>query len=175
MNQKELFIKTLEDLERKSQSQDWYDVLLTSGLTYKLLFDEHPLVDEINKEKKKIFFEVNDESPPNDPSLVFWSVEDGFDPQTSVPHLTKIIRVNRDGLYGRQIMVIESEIITVKELIRFLRNKQGGVHNDNISLTEKDKILKELQATFRIGGVAAGLRSMGAISRVVVRGLSFLK
>jgi hypothetical protein len=175
MDKKALFLKSLEDLEGKSQSQDWYDMLLISGLVYKLLYDEHPLVDEINTTKTKISFEINDRQLPNDPSLVFYSIEDGFDPQTSVPHLTKSIIVNKDGLYSRQIMIINSEVFTVKELIRFLRNKQGGVHTDNVSLTDKDILLKDIQTTLGIGGVSAGLRLMRAISRVVVRGLHPLK
>lgn len=175
MNQKALFLKTLDDLEQKSQSQDWYDMLLISGLIYKLLYDEHSLVDEVNNAKMKISFEVNDRQLPNDPSLVFYSIEDGFDPQTSAPHLIKIVTVNKDGLYARKIMIVNSEVYTVKELIRFLRNKQGGVHNDNVSLSDKDVILKDIQTTLGIGGVFAGLRLMQAISRVVVKGLQPLK
>jgi len=49
MDKKALFLKSLEDLERKSQSQDWYDMLLISGLVYKLLYDDHPLVDEMKE------------------------------------------------------------------------------------------------------------------------------
>lgn len=175
MNQKELFLKTLEDLEQKSKSNDWYDMLLISGLIYKLLYDEHPIINEINIGKIKISFEINDRQPPDSHSLVFWSVEDGFDPQTSVPQLTKIICVDKDELYARKIMIINSEIVTVKDLIRFLRNKQGGVHNDNVSLSDKDKILKDLQATLTIGGVNAGLRLMRAISRIIINGLESLK
>jgi hypothetical protein len=175
MNQKALFLRTLEDLNQKSQSGDWYDMLLISGLIYKLLYDTHPLVDENNPTKAKIFFEVNSKEPPKDPFLAFWSIEDGFDPETSVPHLAKPIKVDRQGLYARQVMIINSETINIKDLIRFLRNKQGGVHNDNISLTDKDKILKELQGRFGIMGVPAGLRLMRAISRVVAKGLIFLR
>ncbi|MHB8913450.1 MAG: hypothetical protein ACYC4I_00335 [Minisyncoccota bacterium] len=175
MDTKQLFEKTLKDLIEKSQSNDWYDMLLISGLIYKLLYDEHPLVDEVNITKQKVVFDVNDRDIPNDQSLVFYSIEDGFDPETSVPHLTNIISVDKNALYARKVMVINGEIITVKELIRFLRNKQGGVHSDNMSLTDKDKVLKELQTSFSVGGVNAGFRLMRAISRVVVKGLSPLK
>lgn len=175
MDKEALFLKSIEDLEKKSQSEDWYDMLLISGLLYKLLYDEHPLVDEINTTRIKISFEINDRQLPNDPSLSFYSIEDSFDPQTSVPHITKPITVNKDSLYARQIMIINSEVFTVKELIRFLRNKQGGVHNDNLSLTDKELLLKDIQTTLGIGGVSAGLRLMRVISRVVVRGLRPLK
>lgn len=175
MDQKELFLKSLDDLEQKSQTHDWYDMLLISGLIYKLLYDKHPLVDEVNERKIKITFEINDRQLPNDSSLVFYSIEDGFDPQTSVPHLTNSITVNKDSLYARKIMIANSKIFTVKELIRFLRNKQGGVHIDNMSLIDKDVLLKDIQKTLGIGGVPAGLRLMRTISRIVVKGLQPLR
>ena len=175
MDTKNIFLKTIEDLESKSQSQDWYDMLLLAGLIYKLLYDEHPLVDEINISKPKVTFVVNDRLVPSDPSLMFYSIEDGIDPEISVPHLTKPIEVDRSGLYARPVMVVNGEVITIKDLIRFLRNKQGSVHFDDVSLTAKDKILKEIQASLFIGGVNSGLRLMRAISRVVVKGLEPLK
>jgi hypothetical protein len=49
------------------------------------------------------------------------------------------------------------------------------VHIDNVSLSDKEKLLKELQATLFIGGVKAGLKLMTAIARIVVKGLSPLK
>lgn len=175
MDSKSLFLKTLEDLEEKSQSQDWYDMLLLSGLIHKLLYDQHPLVDALNTSNQQIIFSVNNRQLPKDSSLVFYSIEDGIDPDTSVPHLTKIVQMDKNGLYQQPVMVVNSEIITIKDLIRFLRNKQGSVHVDEVSLTDKDKLLKELQATLFVGGVNSGLRLMRAIARVVVKGLNPLK
>ncbi len=175
MNTKELFLKTLEDLEKKSQSQDWYDMLLISGLIYKLLYDKHPMVYEVNTSKIPISFEVNDMKLHTDPSLMFSSVEDAFDPQTTPPPFAKPMIVNTQVLYSREVMTIGPEILTVKDLIKFLRNKQGGVHYDNVASVDKEPVLKELQETMGIAGVTAGLRLMRAISRVVVRGLQPLK
>lgn len=175
MDTNQLFKKTLDDLREKSQSSDWYDMLLISSLIYKLLYDPHPLVDEVNLAKQKIIFLVNQRNVPTDPSLMFWSVEDGLDPDTSVPHLTKSVEVDRAGLYSQPVMVVNGISITVKELIRFLRNKQGSVHFDGVSLSDRDKILKEIQSTLFIGGTNAGLRLMRAISRVVVKSLDQLK
>lgn len=171
MDKKQLFKKTLEDLKIKSQSNDWYDMLLISGLIYKLLYDEQPLVNEVKNKNLKISFKINNRVIPSDPSLIFWSIEDGFDPETSVSHLTNIIEIDKEELYRRPVMIVKGEIITVKDLIKFLRNKQGGVHNDTVKLTDKDKILKDLQENFFIGGVNLGLRLMRAISRVIIKGL----
>lgn len=150
-------------------------MLLLSGLVYKLLYDRHPLVDVANTSGQQIVFSVNDRKLPTDPTLVFYSIEDGIDPDTSVPHLTNAVRMDRNGLYQQPVMVVKGEAITVKDLIRFLRDKQGSVHADNVSLTDKDKLMKELQATLFIGGTNSGLRLMRAIARVVIKGLNPLK
>lgn len=168
-----LFIKTLEDLETKSKSNDWYDMLLMAGLVYKLLYDQHPLLQAVSN--SQVLFDISVSNPPAMPGLVFWSVEDGIDPETCVPGLKRVESVDKSGLYTQVILVSNGENFSVKDLIRFLRNKQGGVHVDNVTLEDREKILKEIQNTIAIGGAAAGLRLMRAISRVVVRGLTPVK
>lgn len=168
--EKELFNKTLEDLRNKSKSNDWYDMLLISSLVYKLLYDQHPLINKV-AENKTIKFEINNRKPPGILGLTFWSVEDGIDPDTSAPRLLNRKIVTKDGLYTQIVMLVNGEIFTIKDLIKFLRNKQGAVHSDTISLNEKESILKDIQNTLTIGGVAAGLRLMRAISRIVLKAL----
>ena len=176
MNKDFLFIKTLGDIEKKMKSHDEYEILMISGLLRKLLLDGNPLIHQVNKSRKlKISFTVNDRKPPvGNKSLVFWSIEDGFDPDTSVPHLTKPVEVNKDQLLRRQIMIINGEMITVLDLIKFLSNVQGGVHAgkpENI----KEATLKEAQRYLGIGGLPAGIRSILSISRVIIKGLEPLR
>lgn len=40
-----LFLKTLEDLEKRVNQQDPYQILGASALIRKLFLDDHPLVD----------------------------------------------------------------------------------------------------------------------------------
>ena len=149
---------------------------MISSLLRKLLLDDSPLIHQVNQDRKlKISFIVNDRQPPiGDKSLVFWSMADGFDPDTSVPHLRKPLEVNKDQLLKRQIMIINGETITVLDLIKFLNNVQGGVHAgrpENI----KETTLQEAQKYLGIGGLPAGIRSILSISRVVIKGLEPLR
>lgn len=176
MDKCQLFIKTLEDIEKKMESRDGYEILMISGLLRKLLLDDNPLFYQVNQNRKlKISFIVNDRRPPSgDKSLVFWSVEDGFDPDTSVPRFTKPLEVNKDQLLKRQIMIINGEVITVSDLIKFLSNVQGGIHAgrpENI----KETTLQEAQKYLGIGGLPAGIRSILSISRVIIKGLEPLR
>lgn len=176
MNKDFLFIKTLEDIEKKMKSKDGYEIFMISGLLRKLLLDDNPLIHQVNQNRKlKISFIVNDRQPPvGENSLVFWSMEDGFDPNTSVPHLVKPLEVNIDQLLKRQIMIINGEIITVSNLIKFLTNVQGGVHAGKPK-NKKEVALHEIQKYLGIGGLPAGIRSVLSISRVVIKGLEPLR
>lgn len=171
-----LFIKTIEDIEKKMKSRDGYEILMISGLLRKLLLDDNPLMHQVNQSRKlKISFIINDRQPPaGDKSLVFWSIEDGFDPDTSVPHLTKLVEVNKDQLLKRQIMIINGQIIMVLDLIKFLSHVQGGIHAGEPT-NSKETTLKEVQKYLGIGGLPAGIRSILSISRVVLKGLKPLK
>jgi len=176
MDKDQLFTKTLEDIEKKMKSRDEYEILMISGLLRKLLLDNNPLIYQVNQSRKlKISFIVNDRQPPvSDKSLVFWSVEDGFDPDTSVLHLTKPLEVNKDQLLKRQIMIINSEMVTVQDLIKFLSNVQGGVHAGRLE-NVKETTLQEAQKYLGIGGLPAGIRSILSISRVIIKGLKPLR
>ena len=171
-----LFLKTLEDLENKIKSKDAYEIFMAAGLLRKLLVDRSPLIDQVNKNRKlKILFTVNDRPvPAGDSSLEFWSIEDGFDPETSVPHLSKPIQVKRDQLLKRTIMLYRGETIKVLDLIKFISNVQGAIHTGKVK-KDKEEVLKEMQSYFSIGGLPAGVRILTAISRVVLKGLEPLR
>jgi len=176
MNPDQLFIRTLEDLESRLKSHDEYEILMIAGLLRKLLLDSNPLMDQVNRKKGlKIKFIINDRLPPSEePIPIFWSIEDGFDPNTCPPQLCMPIEVNKDQILKRPVLMYESHIITVKELISHTAHVQGAVHT-GMPKGQKDEALKELTEILGIGGLPAGLRLLRAISRVVLNSLEPLK
>jgi hypothetical protein len=170
MDKKHLFVRTLEDLEQKSSSQDPYDIILMSGLIFKLLFDSPPLISEVISQRGELNFTFSNKKPTIINGLVFWSIEDGFDPDTA--HAPVIVTTNKDTMYKSGVMIINGQEITVGDLIKYIRNVQGGVHIGSAK-NEKQEVLQKLELF--IGGLAVGLKLLSAISRVVVKGLSPLK
>lgn len=70
------------------------------------------------------------------------------------------------------MMKVEDNLITVRDLIRTLRNVSGGVHRGDPSQKEPNQeVITELQKQLFVGGAEVGLRSMRAIGRVVLKGL----
>jgi len=179
MNQIQLFLDTIKDLGKKSVSNEPYDLVLISGLIFKLLYDSPSLISQVNSSKIKIEFKINNRDPFSallpelNNALTFWSPEDGLDPETSIPHLSNPIIVNKDGLYKHRVLIVEGRNISLGELIKFIRNVKGGVHVGPPK--EEQLILAEIQKNFFIGGHAAGLHSMKAIARIVIKGLKPLQ
>jgi hypothetical protein len=174
MQKEILFIKTLEDIEKKMASQDAYEIFMIAGLLRKLLVDDFPLVNQINRVKKlKITFLINARKI-NDilKSATFYSMEDGFDPNTS--HMAETKEVNMDEMLSAHIMFINGEAISVRDLIKFISNVQGSIHAGQPK-NSKENMLVEVQKYFSIGGLPAGIRTLLSVSRVVLRGLDPLR
>ena len=172
----QLFLRTLEDLEARLKSRDWYEILHISVLLRRLVLDQNPLMDQVNRERRqRIKFTVNDRPfPPPGPIPDFHSVEDGFDPDTSVPHLRKPIEVSKGGLLSRPLIIYEGHTYTVKELIQHTAYVRGVLHTGEPK-NQKQIALQECRQIWEIGGLEAGLRLLQTIGRVVRKGLEPLR
>ena len=171
-----MFIKTLEDIETRLTSYDEYEILMVAGLLRKLLLDGDSLMNQVNRGKKlKITFTINDRKIPQASSdVVFWSIEDGLDPDTSVPLLCNPKEVNKDDLLKIPIILSNGKTINIKDLIQHMAHVEGAIH-PGIPKSDEEKILKGLGRILGIGGLPVGIRLLKAIARVVLRGLQPLR
>jgi hypothetical protein len=176
MTKEDLFLKSLEDIEKRAQSHDAYEILMIASILRKLLLDgAASLMYQVNnKHRIKVLFEINNRPAPVGTGVIIWSVQDGFDPQTSVPHLTEPLMVNLDQLLHKPVMLVSSEIITVADLVKYLSHVLGAVHAGKPS-GSKEKALEDIEQRFQVGGYSATIRSLLAISQVVLCGLQPLK
>ena len=49
MDKTSLFLKTLEDIKKKMNSRDGYEIFMIFPLLRKLLIDDYPLIDQVNE------------------------------------------------------------------------------------------------------------------------------
>lgn len=171
-----LFLDTLADLERRIASQDEYEILGSSALIRKLLLDEHPLVDQVNRQYRiKLLFDVTAprKLPAGLPEPMFSSVQDGIDPDTAPPFLRRIT-VSRDQLLAYVLLTINGQPYTLKDIVLFEAHVMGAVHAGSPK-EEKEKVLVEISDKFRFGGHRASLRQLQAVGRVASRGLKPLR
>jgi hypothetical protein len=76
------------------------------------------------------------------------------------------MEVTRDLLLSRLIMVYRGQEITVKNLVRYVAHVAGGVHL-YAPKNEQEPAVQSLANEMRIGGQAAGTRTLLAVGRVV--------
>ena len=108
--QEQLFIRTIEDLEKRIIDNDPYEILGASALIRKLFLDDNPLVNQVNRKYKiKLQFDVCPPTPDplGFPKPVVFSIQDGLDPETSMPGKT-ISKLNRDQFF--KVIVLISNV-----------------------------------------------------------------
>lgn len=178
MEKKRLFDNTIRDIEAKLKSNDPYEILMISALLRKLLLDSYPLMDQVNEERRlKITFKVN--TRPINPLLTeadFWSIQDGFDPDTS--HFSIAQDLSRDKMLERRVLKSDGHWFTVRDLIDFLSNVGGAVHAGKPD--DKQKVLQGISSKLRIGvnfqsDLTPVIRATMSIARVVIKGLQPLR
>ncbi len=173
MNETEnLFLRTLDDIERRLTEADPYEILMMSALIRKLFLDDNPLVDQVNRAHRvKLNFEIGVaiSRPSDDPSVVFWSEQDGLDPDTAPPFKQRTI-VDRDRFFQTIVTVANGHRYSVRDVVQFEANIMGGVHAGSPQ-TEKEAVLKSIDSSISVGGYASSLRQLKAIARVILKAL----
>ena len=151
-----LFIKTIDDLKLKSNSNDEYDLLMSSTLIRKLLIDGNIcLVHPVNKPiRLKVKFHVTDSKRVLEHSnntneiflnkrfVDFWSIADGLDPDTQIMK-APIINVSIDKFLTLPVIQILEKRYSIKEIVLFFANSMGGVHRGNFK--EYETVLVSLK------------------------------
>ena len=171
--QEQLLIRTIEDLGKRITDNDPYEILGASALIRKLFLDDNPLVNQVNRKYKlKLQFDVclPTPDPPGFPKPVVFSIQDGFDPETSRPGKT-ISKLTRDQFFKVVVLIIKGKEYSIKDIILFEAHIMGGVHAGAPN-SEKEKILEQLNSQLSIGGYASSLRQLQAIWRVILRAVN---
>jgi hypothetical protein len=179
MRAEELFIHTLDDLEDRVRGPlPEYRVLGIAGLLRKLLIDDSPLVDQVNRHhRQRLMFVVSDsrhyEELVKSMGATFMTAEDGIDPEGAPPGFGRL-ELNRSQFLSHRAMLTQKEEISVADLIQHGANVGGAIHLSDPRKPAHKEISK-WAAQFSPGGYPAGTRSLQAIGRVVLRTLEPLR
>lgn len=173
-----LFLETLNDLANRVQHpRTEYEALVSTALLRKLLLDSPTLVDVINRERRlKIRYLANVRPPAwklvgGEPPVAY-AIEDGFDPETAFR--AEPARLSRDQLLSQIVALYRGQEITVRDLLVYAAHTAGGVHFDP-PRTDQERAAQALGEQMRVGGHPAGIRTLLAVGRVVVRALEPLR
>jgi hypothetical protein len=180
MQADQLFLRTLEDLDRRTMVGDEYEALLAAGLLRKLLLDEVPLVHQVNRyRRERIRFRINGETPLESAILedgpVFWAISDAIDPD-AFPALGLSVPVDAklDQFLARTVMVVRGERLSVGDLIKQVAHIDGAVHKGRPA-NAREELLDEMSGFMFFRDLPSTVHHVQLIGRIVVRGLTPLR
>jgi hypothetical protein len=169
----ELFVRTLNDLDSKTRSNDPYDILMIAGLVRKLLLDDYPLADQVNrKTKHKIRFEVGSEPAfVKMLSTATYIHGDAIDGKTA-PGPTELL--SKKEFLRFTIVISDGVRYSVKDVIKFAAHVSGAIHKTSPS-TDAERSLQTIDSHFRFGRHSPSALQLRAIGRTVLNGLAPLR
>lgn len=168
-----LFVKTLEDIQKRLEITDTYETLRVSGLLRQLLFDSQPLVNQVNRYfRQSIRFEVMDAPPypANLPApMIHWKSVYISDLPT-----VKTKRISLQDFLKVECLIYQGINYNVQDIIKACAHQRGGVHHENPQ-TDEGKLLLELDDLAQFGGWEPTLLSLRGIAKVVLNALEPLR
>ena len=176
-----LFLRACDELQGRCESDDEYTMLGIAGILRLLLWDEMPLIDQVNRQHRlKLLFVVGATipvAPKEQPKkgaphggtlrrvqsgLLMQAVEDSFFPKQGQGTPMK-----RDAFLALPVLMVGGHVYSVRDVLRHMAYVGGTIHAYDPS-DEKDQALHEIRGLLQTGGVGPGLRTLRAIGRVVL-------
>ena len=149
-----------------------YKINQISRILRQFIFDKNQIVAIVSKiALPKIgqpIFNCCPYQPILVPHLEFGGIYDGFYPSKDSANV-KTLRINQLG----SVILIEykGKPYNLKQLVKYIANKEGGVHFDQKNLDIDEEALQEIQNYFGVGGRAALTRTLVAIGNVIIDGI----
>jgi len=180
MQADQLFLRTLEDLDRRTTATDEYEALLAAGLLRKLLLDEFPLVHQVNRyRRERIHFRINGETPVEKAILengpLFWAIGDAIDPDAfPVPGINAPIDAKLDQFLARTVMFARGERLSVGDLIKQVSHIDGAVHKGKPT-NAREELLDAMSHFMHFRDLPGTVHHVQLIGKIVVRALTPLR
>ena len=175
MTHEELFLVTVEELEQHLALAKRQLDALGLALPLRKLIAEGSIVGRVSKPRRvKVIYQVNDLSPP---LQVDWYPNEMIYPDPAWGAWSPVV-LDRQGLLHRIIMVAFGEQISVSDLIKFMANYEGVVHQAR-PVTPKMKALWDYNWGSRVttpqGQFTGAAYALLPIAQLVLDGLSTLR
>jgi hypothetical protein len=169
----QLYLKTIDELKNRINSQDPFDILSASANIRELFLKNHPLVDLASEQYKSNFtFDVclPVPDPPGLHKPAEFSIQEELDPDMSKPG-RPTSQLARDQFLDIVLININGRKNIIRDVVLSCVTIMGGIHSGSAQ-REKEKVLKAVNDQTPIGGYASSLRQLQAIGRVILKALT---
>lgn len=167
MDNYEFCIHTLEDIRTRLSSPSEYNYIAISSLVRKLLFDKNRVLSLAEKQTgKKFTFYVKGDLLEEEYYRGFPSVKFLFAGILSNYPEPKELSVDEYG--SVRVLYASERCFTIKDIIKYVANKRGGVHLDENELDEHQKIIDSWSRSMGINGVENTLEQIRYIGENII-------
>jgi len=176
-----LFLRTVEDLDRRTTVADEYEALLAAGLIRKLLLDESPHAYQVNRyRQERIRFRINGETSLeriilND-NPFFWAIGDAIDPDAfrAAPGISAPVDAKLEQFLARTVMFARGEHLSVGDVVKQIAHIDGAVHKRKPANT-REELLEGMSHFMFFRDLPVTVHHVQLIGRIVVRALTPLR
>jgi hypothetical protein len=170
-----LFLKTIEDIKQRAESQDRYAVLGIAPLLRKLFIDAEPLLQAVRRHRQQpsVGFRFNPFVPkPRLQGPPTWRavLEYGRDELVGDPDSS---RLTAKQFLSASVAAWQGESLSVRDVVKHYSNIEGGVHL-GISDSDFSDVVLEIFPPF-YDRVPDPVRMLIPIARVAIDGLHELR
>jgi hypothetical protein len=171
----DLFLRTLEDLDRRTKTRDEYEALGAAAPLRKLLMDDSALVHQVNRyRREKIRFRINGETPLEKAQLadnpIVWAIGDSIDPNAMPGMFNAPMDAKVDQLLARTVMYAKGERLSVGDLIKQVAHIDGAVHAGKPT-NPRQELIDQVSRFMVFNGLPSTVHHVQLIGKIVVRGL----
>jgi hypothetical protein len=162
MQHAELFVHQMNDLEQLLRNQTTYNALRASAIVRRIILEDVAFLHEMSRwTGEKLSFKINDHVISTSPTInsgtefVYENIAEGR------------TRVSIDRFLKQEICFILGKCATVRDLIIFLANKDGGVHFEDVKPDSTAEALQRLSLMAQIDGIGLAYRAMFDVAQAV--------
>ncbi len=160
-----------------NNSLDNYKVNQISRILRQFLFDQYSIVANVARivsvsGSRRLKFICCPYKPRLEVGLEFGGIYDGFYPLDDAPFRQDVVTLSLNQLGSQVLIEYKGKPYTLKQLVKYIANKEGGIHFDQKNLDIDELTLKDLQDFMAVGGHAALTRTLLAVGLVLIDGLT---
>ena len=167
-----IFVADIDDLQRILKYPDTRNLLGASAILRRLLTDKQPLLHKVAKGRDfkprfVVALRVEPEPPPPAKEAGFTSLKfEWTNPALDVRHGMPTKELGLDDFLREPVHQVGSTRITIKQLINYVANVGGGVHQGSPRKKDNAPTIDASAQSVIIGGNPYPLASMANIAKI---------